>query len=56
MLNEGVRRAGKYPSAMIQSIENIHQAITIGAPLLSTGESALLTQKICEKIVQKVVT
>lgn len=56
VLNEGVRRAGKYPSAMMQSLENIHQAITKGAPLLSSGESALLTQEICEKIVQMVVT
>jgi predicted dehydrogenase len=55
VLNEGVRRAGKYPSAMKQSVDNIHRAITKGEPLISTGDSALLAQEICEKIRQMVI-
>ena len=52
VLNEGIRRAGKYPNAMMQSVDNIYRAITKGEPLMSTGDSALLAQEICEKIRQ----
>lgn len=50
VLNEGVRRAGKYPRAMIEAIDNIYGAITKSVPLASTGETALLAQKMCEII------
>jgi predicted dehydrogenase len=55
VLNEGVRRAGKYPSAMKQSVDNIYRAITKGEPLISSGDSALLAQQMCEKIKQMVI-
>jgi predicted dehydrogenase len=55
VLNEGVRRAGKYPSAMKQSIDNIYRAITKDEPLISSGDSALLAQQMCEKIKQMVI-
>jgi predicted dehydrogenase len=55
VLNEGVRRAGKYANAMKQSVDNIHRAITKGEPLISSGDSALLAQQMCEKIKQMVI-
>ena len=50
VLDDGVRRAGEYPRSMLQAVENIYQAITQGRPLASTGESALVAQRLCEKI------
>jgi hypothetical protein len=55
VLNEGVRRAGKYANAMKQSVDNIHRAITKGEPLISSGDSALFAQQMCEKIKQMVI-
>jgi predicted dehydrogenase len=55
VLNEGVRRAGKYPGAMKQSVDNIYRAITKGEPLISSGDSALHAQQMCEKIKQMVI-
>lgn len=50
MLESGVRREGGYQCAMIHAIDNIYRAIYLGDPLASTGESALITQRICEQI------
>lgn len=50
VLDEGGRRAGAYPSAMLHAIDNIYHAIYQGKPLASTGESALEVQRICERI------
>ena len=50
VLNEGERRVGKYPHAIMQAINNIHGAVTKRDLLLSSGDSALWAQKICEKI------
>jgi predicted dehydrogenase len=52
VLNEGIRRLGKYPQAMMQAIDNIYGAITKNEILRSSGDSALLAQKMCEKIKQ----
>jgi predicted dehydrogenase len=52
-LEEGVRRPGEYPQAMLQAIDNIYSAIKQGTPLASTGESALAAQRACEKIKQQ---
>ncbi len=52
VLNEGVRRLGEYPRTMLQAIDNIYGAITKDEPLASTGESALLAQRMCENIKQ----
>lgn len=49
---EGIRRAGGYPRAMLQAIDNIYGAINHARPLASTGESALDAQRLCEKIRQ----
>ena len=56
VLDEGVRRAGGYPRAMPQAIDNIYRAIYQGEPLASTGASALGTQRICHQIKQQAVT
>jgi len=50
VLDDGVRRAGQYPRSMLQAVGNIYQAITEGKPLASTGESALVAQRLCERI------
>lgn len=53
VLDEGVRRAGAYPRAMLHALDNIYHAIYQGKPLASTGESALAAQRICELIKQQ---
>ena len=54
VLNDGIQRAGKYPVAMQHAADNIYRAITRSDPLASTGESALVTQRVCERIRQQV--
>ena len=49
-LDDGIRRAGHYPHSMLQAIDNIYHAISQGVPLASTGESALVAQRLCKKI------
>jgi predicted dehydrogenase len=53
ILDEGARRAGGYEKAMLRSVGNIFEAIEHGAPLASTGESALVAQRLCEEIRQR---
>lgn len=50
VLDDATRRAGKYPRAMIEAVDNIYHAIYQGGSLASTGESALVTQRLCEQI------
>ena len=50
VLDNGFRRAGGYPRAMTEAVDNIYYAINQGKPLASTGESALVTQCLCEQI------
>lgn len=52
VLQEGGRRAGEYPYAMLRAVGNIHDAIRQSAPLASTGETALAAQRICHQIRQ----
>ncbi len=52
-LEEGVRRPGEYPQAMLQAVDNIYRTITQGAPLASSGKSALAAQRVCEEIKQQ---
>ncbi len=56
LLDEGVRRAGEYPQAMLQAVDNIYQAITKGEPLASSGDTALNAQRLCVQIMQEVGT
>jgi predicted dehydrogenase len=49
-LDEGLRRAGDYPKAMLLAIDNIYRVITEGTTLASTGRSALAAQRVCEQI------
>lgn len=55
MLDAGVRRAGEYPSAMLGAVDNIYRTITQGDTLASTGESALVAQRVCELIKQQAI-
>jgi predicted dehydrogenase len=50
VLDAGVRRPGAYAGAMLRSVDNIFGAITRGDALASTGESALVVQRLCEEI------
>ena len=52
-LEEAVRRHGEYPQAMLRAIDNIYRAIKQGAPLASSGKSALAAQRACEEIKQQ---
>jgi predicted dehydrogenase len=56
VLDEGVRQTGQYPRAMLEAVGNIYQAMTRGQPLASTGESALVAQRMCEQIKQQACT
>lgn len=51
-LEEGSRRVGEYPRAMLQAADNIYRAIEQGESLASTGESALAAQRMCQQIMQ----
>lgn len=53
VLDDGLRRIGKYPHSMLQAIDNIYCAINQGEPLASTGETALVVQRLCEEIRKK---
>lgn len=54
MLTDSVRNIGDYPHAMTQAIDNIYRAITQDDRLFSTGETALVTQSMCEQIKQAI--
>lgn len=56
VLDDGERRAGRYPRSMLQAAGNIYQATTEGKPLASTGETALVAQRICGQIMQRTRT
>ena len=49
-LDEGVRRAGDYPSAMLLAVDNIYRTVTQGAALASNGATALEAHRACEEI------
>lgn len=49
-LDEGTRRPGKYPQAMLQAIDNIYRVIHHDDTLASSGNTALYAHKICEQI------
>lgn len=51
-LDDGARYEGEYPHAMGMAIDNIYRAIIRDDHLVSSGESALLAQRMCEKVKQ----
>ena len=54
MLTNSIRNIGNYPHAMTQAVDNIYRAITQGDRLSSTGETAIVTQSMCEQIKQNI--
>jgi predicted dehydrogenase len=54
VLDDGVRRAGRYPESMLQAVGNIYEALMEGKRLASTGDTALATQRTCEQIMRQV--
>ncbi|MDT9547573.1 MAG: Gfo/Idh/MocA family oxidoreductase [Chlorobium phaeovibrioides] len=51
-LEHEVRRQGEYAHAMLNAVDNIYRAINKNEPLVSTGETALAAQRICEEVKQ----
>jgi predicted dehydrogenase len=52
-IGDDTQRPGGYPKAMLRAATNIHEALTQGAELASTGETALAAQTICDQIRQR---
>ena len=52
-LDVGERHAGGYLLAMLGAVSNIHETLSSGTELASTGRSALAAQEICERIKEK---
>jgi predicted dehydrogenase len=50
VLTEPVRYGGQYSKAMPRAIENIFCALVRAQPLVSSGDTALETQRLCHKI------
>jgi predicted dehydrogenase len=53
VLDNGMHHAGQYSQSMLQAVDNIYRAMSAGKPLASTGETALVTQRMCEQIAQQ---
>jgi len=49
-LDSDTSHEGRYREAMACAVDNIYKALTEGADVLSTGATALQTQKICQQI------
>lgn len=49
-LDSGEQYTGAYSQAMSGAAENIYQALTINEALNSSGENAIMTQKVCDTI------
>lgn len=52
-LDEGRRRDGAYPQAMLQAIDNIYHSIAQDMTLASNGHTALVTHRVCDEIKQQ---
>jgi hypothetical protein len=55
-LDAGIRQAGGDTLAMCEAVDNIYRTITQGDVLASTGDSALIAQRVCERIKQLALT
>ena len=53
VLDAGEQREGDYLKATSQAVDNLYQHLSGGAPLASTGHSALAAQRLCEQIRRK---
>ncbi|MBL8287797.1 MAG: Gfo/Idh/MocA family oxidoreductase [Rubrivivax sp.] len=50
VLDAGQRTAGEYLASTLAAVGNVHDALTRGTALASTGETALAAQRLCERI------
>ena len=50
VLDGGQRSAGEYHASTLAAVGNIHDVLTRGATLASSGETALAAQRLCEQI------
>lgn len=53
VLDSGQRTSGEYHASTLAAVGNVHDALTRGVPLASTGETALAAQRLCEWIGQR---
>ena len=53
VLDGGERIAGEYLHAMGRAVANLHQHLTQGQALASTGDTALAAQRLCDEIRRK---
>jgi len=56
VLGEGEVRSGEYMRSTAHAVANIYESLSNGAPLASTGESALNAQRLCEEIRTRAVS
>lgn len=52
-LDEGKRRGGEYPQAMLRAVDNIYRTISLDEALACDGDMALATQQLCAHIRQR---
>lgn len=52
-IGDDTQRPGGYSKAMLRAATNIHDALTQGTGLASTGETALAAQTLCDQIRQR---
>ncbi|MBV5330525.1 MAG: Gfo/Idh/MocA family oxidoreductase [Chlorobium sp.] len=55
-LENDLRRPGRYPSAMLQAVDNLYRSITVHELLASTGETALAAQRICAEVKKRALS
>ena len=53
VLDGGERRAGEYLQATGRAVANLHEHLSQGQPLASTGDTALAAQRLCDEIRRK---
>jgi predicted dehydrogenase len=53
VLDGGERRAGEYLQATARAVANLHEHLSQGQPLASTGDTALAAQRLCDEIRRK---
>ena len=51
VLNQGELQSGAYEYTMLRAVDNIYEALTNDADVVSTGETASRAQKLCEQII-----
>jgi len=56
LLDAGIRQPGRLGEAMTRAVANLRDHVRSGAPLASTGDSALAAQALCDEIRRRALT